>query len=390
MKAEPIIENQNAEVTPEQIELDVRRVMVRKSVVAPDIDEEWAKLQAMIHRGDNLDEGTDVHENNIVADVHENHAIADMHDNNSAADELENSPLSYIQQNRGIRGAGLICSFLAGVAATVLFFFVFSTGFDSHPANEVFTANENSKDILLSSEGGDMKVVNPGKTISFQTTDETAEVEMMTLSTPRGQDYCFILADGTKVWLNADSKIEFPKHFAGNTREVTLHGEAYFEVTKNPAKAFVVKSDYITTKVYGTSFNMRAYTKEDASVALITGSVAVKDNNSGYEAKIVPGQLARISDGEKSIDVKDVDTYPLIQWKDGFFYFDNNKLLDIMLEIGRWYNVSIIFEDENAINMNTHFHFVANRNESLKTVIESLNELGTVKVSLEGKQIVVK
>ena len=112
--------------------------------------------------------------------------------------------------------------------------------------------------------------------------DKSAEAvtpaQLMALSVPRGQDYHLTLADGTQVWMNAESRLEFPDRFNGNTREVRLKGEAYFEVKKDAKRPFVVHTDYLTTRVLGTAFNVRAYSRRDASVTLVSGRVQV---NSG-------------------------------------------------------------------------------------------------------------
>ena len=180
------------------------------------------------------------------------------------------------------------------------------------------------------------------------------------------------------VWLNADSKISFPEEFNGKERNVAVAGEAYFEVTKDAQHPFIVKTEYFTTTVHGTSFNVCAYSAKEAHVTLVSGSVAVKTND-GPEEFITPGQMASLTE-ESAMSIKNVDIYPLIQWKEGFFYFERDRLVDIMMELGRWYNVNIVFEHE--ADMNRQLHFVAEHSDSLKDIVRRLNDLGIAKFKL--------
>ncbi len=111
-----------------------------------------------------------------------------------------------------------------------------------------------------------------------------------TLKIPRGMNQQLTLTDGTKVWLNAESTLEYPETFEGKpNREVYLKGEAYFEVTKDTEHPFRVKTDALETLVLGTSFNVRAYSKEDTQVTLVEGSVKVSDKHQG-ELHLQPGE----------------------------------------------------------------------------------------------------
>lgn len=212
----------------------------------------------------------------------------------------------------------------------------------------------------------------------------TTPAQLMALSIPRGHDYHLTLADGTQVWLNAESRLEFPDRFNNDTREVRLKGEAYFEVKKDAKRPFIVHTDYLTTRVLGTSFNVRAYSARDAAVTLVSGRVKV---NAGETAQVLkPGQQASLS--KSQLTVKDVDTYPITQWKEGFFYFDNQPLFKIMQELARWYNVNVSFDDTSK--MNVCLHFVVERSKSLQQAVNNLNALGVVYASIEGGVLVIE
>jgi ferric-dicitrate binding protein FerR (iron transport regulator) len=229
----------------------------------------------------------------------------------------------------------------------------------------------------------DGKQQQPKEEISLDKSSATTPAQLMALSVPRGHDYHLTLADGTQVWLNAESRLEFPDRFNNDTREVRLQGEAYFEVKKDAKRPFIVHSDYLTTRVLGTSFNVRAYSARDAAVTLVTGRVKV---NAGETAQVLkPGQQASLT--KLQLTVKDVDTYPVTQWKEGFFYFDNQTLFSIMQELARWYNVNVSFDDTNK--MNVRLHFVVERSKSLKEAISNLNALGVAYVEIEGNVVVI-
>ena len=208
--------------------------------------------------------------------------------------------------------------------------------------------------------------------------NEQNKVNFIEIRTNPGMITSTILPDGTHVILNSNSTIVYPSHFDEKSRNVQLNGEAYFEVTKDAQHLFIVKTEYFTTTVHGTSFNVCAYSAKEAHVTLVSGSVAVKTND-GPEEFITPGQMASLTE-ESAMSIKNVDIYPLIQWKEGFFYFERDRLVDIMMELGRWYNVNIVFEHE--ADMNRQLHFVAEHSDSLKDIVRRLNDLGIAKFKL--------
>ncbi len=213
--------------------------------------------------------------------------------------------------------------------------------------------------------------------------DAITPAQLMALSIPRGHDYHLTLADGTQVWLNAESRLEFPDRFNGNTREVRLKGEAYFEVKKDAKRPFIVHTDYLTTRVLGTSFDVRAYSRKDASVTLVSGRVQVK---TGDLAQVLsPGEQAALKGSQ--LAVIPVDTYPITQWKEGFFYFDNQSLFVIMQELARWYGVNVSFDDTSKMKL--RLHFVVERSKSLRDAIANLNALGVVHAEVDGNMVII-
>lgn len=208
--------------------------------------------------------------------------------------------------------------------------------------------------------------------------------ELVELKTPVGEDLHATLSDGTKVWLNSGSTMRLYKYFSDKERRVRLSGEAYFEVQHNAVRPFVVETDYFTVNDLGTSFNVKAYSKSEASVALVDGKVAVQV--AGEPVELKPGQVAAVRNG--TIAVAAVDTYPLTQRKEGLFYFNEATLKDVMTEIGRWYGRSVAIE--NAENMNMRIHFVDERSRSLQDIVNDLNNIDGVQVFLGTDDIIVR
>ena len=208
--------------------------------------------------------------------------------------------------------------------------------------------------------------------------------EMKTISTPRGKDYEVVLSDGTVVLLNADSKITFPTRFTGENRTVKLVGEAYFKVSKNKHRPFIVKTENLSIKVLGTEFNLKAYPHSEVNVTLIKGSVAV--NAQGKEIMLKPGQNAEYNEN-KEIEITTVDTESYTQWKDGYFYFDNVQLIDVVRELGRWYNVNV--EIRNNSLMSYRLHFIASRKSNIKEFVDNLNEFNYLHVEHKDNKLII-
>lgn len=216
-------------------------------------------------------------------------------------------------------------------------------------------------------------------------TDESEPV-LNTISTPNGGQYTVVLTDGTKVMLNAASSLTFPSTFKGGERNVSLSGEAYFEVSKNKSKPFKVNSGMQVVEVLGTHFNVNAYNDEAIiKTTLIEGSVKVSTGNKALI--IAPGQQTVVDkQSNGSIAKFDVNTDKEMAWKNGVFSFDHADLVTIMKQISRWYNVNIVyigdFPDEE-------FFGEISRNSNLTEVFKIL-ELNNIQCKVEGKTIKVQ
>lgn len=170
------------------------------------------------------------------------------------------------------------------------------------------------------------------------------EQQLNKLIVPKGKRSSLVLPDGSKVWVNSGSRIEFPKTFAQDKRVVVVDGEIYIEVTKDAHRPFIVKTSKFDVRVLGTKFNVSAY-KDDAQneVTLTEGAVCITDNL-GRKEFMKPNELVEVSaDGfEKTT----VDVYNHTSWKDGVFYFTNEPLKNILVRLSRYYNFSVDCSEE--------------------------------------------
>lgn len=207
-----------------------------------------------------------------------------------------------------------------------------------------------------------------------------------TLCTPMGGEYKLELADGTVVWLNSGSELKYPTAFTGNSREVELVGEAYFSVKKNPAMPFVVYSRGVATRVYGTEFNVKAYTGEEMNITLVEGRVSVKAENEPKEYHLKPGENACVrEDGKPS--VKAVNIHKYIAWKEGYFYYENERLETILKELGRWYDFDVTYVGSRTRGL--RFELWADRDSEIGEIVDLLTKTNKIQVKKSGRTLIV-
>lgn len=219
-----------------------------------------------------------------------------------------------------------------------------------------------------------------------QTPAKSADVKMNTYSTSKGRELKVTLADGTVVWLGSGTRLEYPSYFSGDERRVYLRGEAYFKVTKDPSHPFVIQTGRMQAKVLGTELHVRYYSPTDSHVALITGRVEVSDN-AAHTVHLKPGEEADWN-GAGAMRVRSIDVDTYTYWRDGYFYFDDAPLADIMRELGRWYFVNIVFEKKSLMNLKMRYFCL--RNQPLDRAISLLNRMGEVKARVEGDTVYLR
>jgi transmembrane sensor len=244
-------------------------------------------------------------------------------------------------------------------------------------------ALDDAKNDTLGKQGNTNIIKTQNGQVLYSAEKATTAITYNTLTTPRGGQYQLTLPDGTQVWLNAASSLHFPTSFSGNSREVTLTGEGYFDVAPLPEKPFRVKVNGTTIGVLGTQFNIMAYSNEQAmAVTLITGAVNVSNN--GIVKKLQPGQQARIQ-ANNNITITDVDTQAAVAWKNGFFIFERADIATVMRQLERWYDIEVVYEGTPREML---FGGGIQRSLPLSRVLNIL-EKNQVSFKIEGRKITV-
>ena len=249
---------------------------------------------------------------------------------------------------------------------------------------------ENSK-IALNS---DQKIVIDNEKVIDLTNDtQPEELKMNEVVIPYGKKSQLVLEDGTKVWLNAGSRMAFPTRFTGKTREVFLEGEGYFEVANKKNQPFMVNTGEITVKVLGTRFNISAYkTDKLTETVLLEGKVALSQPSVlGFmkrETQLAPNQKAtydRISQSTSVINETDADF--AIAWTEGWFKFSKQNMNDVLTKLQRYYNVQFVFDSElwTAELITGKLDL----KESVESVMVALADVSGIQFRIEGEKIFI-
>ena len=232
--------------------------------------------------------------------------------------------------------------------------------------------------------GGNLISVKNNELSYKNISDNLAIEKYNTVYVPRGNDCKLILSDGTKVWLNAESTIKYPIQFLGANRKVYITGEAYFEVAHNKKKPFVVYAENNKIKVLGTKFNINTYKKDIIYTTLIEGKVEVSQNNI---AKILkPKQQIHFNKNKAIVNFINVEN--IIDWKSGFFNFEENRLEDIMDELSRWYDLKVFYFNNEIKNLK--FTGYLNRNKELNSLLNLFEMTRSVKFYISDNTILLK
>ena len=233
---------------------------------------------------------------------------------------------------------------------------------------------------------GQATIIKKENQLAYQRRQDTlgtrVEEERNRIITTVGGYYCFILSDGTKVWLNAESELDFPVDFVGKERVVRLKGEAYFEVKPDAAHPFIVETRGVRTRVLGTSFNIKAYDNEESIfTTLLTGKVKVSAIGEENESVVLtPGMQSEWQENGQKMSVKKVNAENFTAWRQGAFMFDNENIMVVTRVLERWYGLKFIY------NENVHEHTFSGRlskDEPLESILETLTFTGGPQFKIE-------
>lgn len=237
---------------------------------------------------------------------------------------------------------------------------------------------------ILQEKGMNIEYRN-GEIVYHKSEEKTTEVVYNKLEVPRGGECMIKLDDGTKVWVNAETKLKYPVAFVGDRREVVLEGEAFFDVAKNE-KPFIVKTSFGDVRVLGTAFGISAYASEPESyTTLVRGKVSV-EREGIKPVVILPGeQVVTFKDGK--MIKQEVDVEEFVGWKDGIYVFKEKSLGEIMKTLERWYNISVDFQEKSLVDL----PFTGNlkRYDDINVFFDALTRTGDMKYRVEGNQVIL-
>ena len=251
----------------------------------------------------------------------------------------------------------------------------------------------NGQMIPLGKEATDSTIITDGTQISasgsgvtYASGVESESVVYNKLEISRGGEFCLTLSDGTRVWLNSETSIQYPVAFGAKERRVFVQGEAYFEVAKDAKKPFTVQFMSSSVTVLGTSFNIRAYPEEKRSqTTLAEGSVRIYSPGSSMLLK--PGEQAEVSALSGEMVKQEVEVKNFTSWKDGRFVFEQQPLEDIMRTLERWYDIRVIFKDEGAKRISLSGNM--KRYGDFSQVMKMLQMTGDVRFELHGNDVYI-
>ncbi|MVZ65902.1 DUF4974 domain-containing protein [Sphingobacterium sp. DK4209] len=204
-----------------------------------------------------------------------------------------------------------------------------------------------------------------------------------TLKIPIRATYEVILSDGTKVWMNADSKIKYYANFSKNERRIILEGQAYFDVAKDRDRPFIVESNGVSVQAVGTEFDVNSYSK-NLSVKLIEGKVKVSARKG--EVSLNAREEIQITGTQMKV-VPILNLEEALAWKNGYFYFDNKNLDQILNEVERWYGVNIKYNKN--INQTRYFGSIS-KHSSLAEVCNVLKDLTNYNFRIENDDLYIE
>ncbi|OJW61053.1 MAG: hypothetical protein BGO55_31635 [Sphingobacteriales bacterium 50-39] len=249
-------------------------------------------------------------------------------------------------------------------------------------ANGATIVLDNAQNGAIAQQGATSITQLTGGQLTYNTPAKAASVGYNTISTPLGGQYKVTLPDQSKVWLNSGSSLRFPTAFTSTVREVSITGEAYFEVADNKSMPFHVKVNDMDVTVLGTHFNIMAYQDEDlVKTTLLQGAVRV--NRENQSVMLTPGQQAQAGKGLRVIS--DANTEEAVAWKEGLFEFNSAGIEMVMRTLARWYNVDIRYEGSKTGNRLTG---KIRRDSNLSDVLQILSTSG-YHFKIEGKTILV-
>ncbi|RLJ72011.1 FecR family protein [Pedobacter alluvionis] len=361
-------------------------------------DEELFQLHSFFQTGNNEEQLNRLLQAHFASEVPSNIL-------NEKSAEVADLAWIEIQHNIGLKKPTLMgrISWITKVAAAVLIFVSLSVSIyfilKNDPAGKLTSKNItdiqpgtnrasliSSKGTVYQLNGEKQEIITENGIVRYKdgTLVENEELNQnLTLSTPKGGQYCVTLSDGTKVWLNAASSLSYPATFSGKERRVELVGEAYFEVHHNASLPFIVSTMGQQIRVLGTSFNVNAYQDENKTVTtLVNGRVQLSREGNNEAPQLHPGEQSVLAGA--GFEIAEVDASLFVAWKDGQFRFKATPLTEVMRQVERWYNLDV---DYTGIPADIQIHASISRDKKLSTVLHALEKITDLKFDIKGRSV---
>jgi len=239
--------------------------------------------------------------------------------------------------------------------------------------------NIDNNQTIIQTEDGNL-IVGNDRTLE----SSKIKTEYLTVVVPKGRRTTLKLSDGSTVWVNSGTKLVYPKTFNGKTREIMIDGEAYMDVARDESRPFTVHTKGFDVSVLGTRFNVSAYNNDkESSVVLVEGSVEVIVESS--RGKLTPNQGFFAESG--SFNIKNVDIYPFVCWKDGVMLLNGESLDIIMKRLSRYYGIDIQCSNRFA---QEKYKGKINLGESLETILYNISLSTPLSYTKDGETVIVK
>lgn len=255
---------------------------------------------------------------------------------------------------------------------------------------EEIVLKEKETELQFNASGNQVKIDRDSIINYTKKTDPNAMAQVVI---PYGKRSTILLSDGTKVWLNAGSRLIFPQKFSGKNRKVFLKGEAFFDVFKNKENPFIVNSDNMNVTVCGTQFNVRNNDPDqEIEVVLVEGAVNLKENGPlnflAKEIMLIPNQKAIYNKADNKTTIEsNVEVARYISWREGLLEFDKESIVNVFKKLSRFYNVSFI--TENSVELNRKISGKLDLKESLEEVMKVISDAAPVTFRFDKDKVFV-
>lgn len=245
---------------------------------------------------------------------------------------------------------------------------------------------EKEKDKMIEAGRG-VEVQQSSGMLVYSDSVVSEYVDTNVLRIPKGGEFKLQLADGTQVYLNSATDLRYPVAFTGSERRVYLKGEAYFEVAKDAEHPFIVVTDDVQVRVYGTSFNVNTLGADGVRTVLVEGKVGIRGQDSDREFVLKPNELAFYDRNSRDMKIETVDPDLYTLWRKGIFVFERETLENIMNTLSLWYDMEVFFQSESAKKL--HFSGHMKRYEQIEDILHAITDATGVVFTINDRTVCV-